>query len=115
MSDAFHADCPARAVLDHVTSRWAVLVLTAMVDGPLRFYELRDKVEKVSEKMLSQTLRTLMQDGFVAREVAPTSPPAVSYALTPLGVGITEPLRALTDWIRDHADAIFDARASSSG
>ena len=72
-------------------------------------------MEKVSEKMLSQTLRTLTQDGFVAREVAPTAPPAVSYSLTPLGVGITEPLRALTDWIREHADAILDAQAATAG
>ncbi|MEU7839149.1 MULTISPECIES: helix-turn-helix domain-containing protein [unclassified Nonomuraea] len=112
MSDAFHRDCPARMVLDHVTSRWGVLVLTAMRERPLRFYELRAKIEGISEKMLSQTLRTLVRDGFVLRTVTPSTPPQVSYALTDLGQGITEPLQALSDWIRDHASAILAAQAA---
>ncbi|WP_432971200.1 winged helix-turn-helix transcriptional regulator [Dactylosporangium sp. CA-233914] len=110
MRDAFHRDCPARVVLDHVASRWAVLVLTALRDGPLRFYELRTRIEGISEKMLSQTLRTLVGDGFVARTVVPATPPQVSYDLTPLGAGITESLRALFDWIRDHAEDILAAQ-----
>ncbi|MEU6787794.1 helix-turn-helix domain-containing protein [Nonomuraea angiospora] len=111
MSDAFHRDCPARMVLDHVTSRWAVLVLTAIRGGPLRFHELRTKIEGISEKMLSQTLRTLVRDGFVRRTVTHTTPPQVSYGLTTLGEGITEPLQALSDWIRDHAGDILTAQA----
>ncbi|MEV4362778.1 winged helix-turn-helix transcriptional regulator [Nonomuraea sp. NPDC004186] len=111
MSDAFHRDCPARMVLDHVTSRWAVLVLTAVRGGPLRFHELRTKIEGISEKMLSQTLRTLVRDGFVRRTVTPTTPPQVSYGLTALGEGITEPLQTLSDWIRDHAGDILAAQA----
>lgn len=112
MSDAFHRDCPARMVLDHVTGRWGVLVLTAMREGPLRFYELRVKIEGISEKMLSQTLRTLVRDGFVLRTVTPSTPPQVSYGLTALGHGITEPLQALSEWIRDHADGILAAQAA---
>ncbi|MGK5557389.1 winged helix-turn-helix transcriptional regulator [Actinomadura kijaniata] len=112
MDDVFRQDCPARMVLDHVTGRWGVLVLTALRDGDLRFSELRAKVEGVSEKMLSQTLRTLVRDGLVARTVEPTVPPRVSYGLTPLGVGITEPLQALTGWIRRHAGEIIEAQTS---
>ncbi|MFI7132753.1 winged helix-turn-helix transcriptional regulator [Nonomuraea sp. NPDC050153] len=112
MGDAFHRDCPARMVLDHVAGRWAVLVLTALRDGPLRFHELRKKIEGVSEKMLSQTLRTLVRDGFVRRTVTPSTPPQVSYALTGLGEGVTESLRSLFDWVRDHAGDILAAQNS---
>ncbi|OPG08162.1 MULTISPECIES: winged helix-turn-helix transcriptional regulator [Microbispora] len=112
MSDEFHSGCAARMVLEHVTSRWGVLVLSALSGGPLRFFELREKIEGISEKMLSQTLRTLAQDGLVHRTVVPSAPPQVSYRLTPLGAGISEPLRGLTAWIRDHADAIVAARAA---
>ncbi|MET7640202.1 helix-turn-helix domain-containing protein [Streptomyces sp. NPDC005438] len=110
MGDTAHADCPARGVLDHVTSRWGVAVLGALRDGPLRFHQLRDRVGRVSEKMLSQTLRTLVADGLVLRTVEPTSPPAVSYALTELGEGVSVPLGALSDWLRRHAPAIEEAR-----
>lgn len=110
MDDVFRRDCPARVVLDHVTRRWGILVLTALDSSDLRFYELRDRIEGVSEKMLSQTLRTLVRDGLVLRTVEPTVPPSVTYALTPLGRGITAPLRGLTGWIRDHAAEIIAAQ-----
>ncbi|MFF0523155.1 winged helix-turn-helix transcriptional regulator [Actinomadura nitritigenes] len=110
MDDVFRRDCPARVVLDHVTRRWGILVLTALDSSDLRFYELRDRIEGVSEKMLSQTLRTLVRDGLVLRTVEPTVPPSVTYALTPLGRGITVPLRGLTGWIREHAAEIITAQ-----
>ncbi|MEU6798877.1 helix-turn-helix domain-containing protein [Nonomuraea wenchangensis] len=99
-------------VLDHVSGRWAVLVLTALRDGPQRFHELRAEVEGVSEKMLSQTLRTLVRDGFVHRTVKPSTPPQVSYALTGLGGGVTGAVQPLFDWVRDHADDILAAQAA---
>ncbi|WP_250284976.1 MULTISPECIES: winged helix-turn-helix transcriptional regulator [unclassified Frankia] len=108
--DAFRSDCPARVVLDHVTSRWGVLVLTGLATGPLRFHELRTKIEGISEKMLSQTLRTLVRDGLVERAVEPSSPPRVSYSLTPLGEGLTQPLQHLFIWIRDHARLVSAAQ-----
>jgi DNA-binding HxlR family transcriptional regulator len=110
MDDVFRRDCPARVVLDHVTRRWGILVLTALDSSDLRFYELRDRIEGVSEKMLSQTLRTLVRDGLVLRTVEPTVPPSVTYSLTPLGRGITTPLRGLTTWIRAHAAEIITAQ-----
>jgi DNA-binding HxlR family transcriptional regulator len=99
-------------VLDHVSARWGVLVLTALLVGDLRFYQLRDRIEGVSEKMLAQTLRTLVRDGLVQREVEPVTPPQVSYRLTALGEGITARLGGLTDWIRDNAAAILAAQAA---
>ncbi|SBW28836.1 HxlR family transcriptional regulator [Candidatus Protofrankia californiensis] len=108
--DAFHSGCPARTVLDHVTSRWGVLVLTGLGAGPLRFYELQTKIEGISEKMLSQTLRTLVRDGLIERTVEPSSPPKVSYSLTSLGEGLAQPLQQLFDWIRDHALTVSAAQ-----
>ncbi len=108
MSDAFHSECPARMVLDHIGSRWGVLVLTALCSGPVRFFALRDRIEGISEKMLSQTLRTLVRDGLVYREVEPSSPPRVSYGLTPLGGGLAEHLQQLFDWMRVNAGQVVD-------
>jgi DNA-binding HxlR family transcriptional regulator len=115
VGDVFHNDCPARMVLDHVTGRWGVLILTSLRDGDLRFYQLREKVEGISEKMLSQTLRTLQRDGLVHRAVEPATPPRVSYGLTALGRGVTAPLDALTAWIRTNARHILAAQESYDG
>ncbi len=83
--DLYAPACPSRGVLDHVTSRWGVLVLVALLEGTHRFSELRRKVAGVSEKMLAQTLQALEEDGFVLREVYPVIPPRVDYSLTPMG------------------------------
>jgi DNA-binding HxlR family transcriptional regulator len=99
-------DCPARVVLDHVTSRWGVWVLLALRGRALRFHELRRSIDGISEKMLSQTLRTLVRDGLLWRDVEPSTPPKVSYGLTPLGQGTSVPLAELFCWIRDHAGGI---------
>lgn len=93
--DVFHTDCPARGVVDHVTSRWGIWVLISLQQGDLRFYELRDQIEGVSEKMLSQSLRALVQDGLVWRRVEPTTPPQVTYGLTEFGRELGEPLEEL--------------------
>jgi DNA-binding HxlR family transcriptional regulator len=109
-SDVFHSDCPARTVLDHVTSRWGVWVLMALREKDLRFYELRERIEGVSEKMLSQTLRTLVRDGLLWRAVEPSTPPRVTYGLTPLGRGTSEPLASMFGWIREHAVDILSTQ-----
>lgn len=75
--------CPSRLVLEHVTSRWGVLVLAALLERSYRFSELRREIGGVSEKMLAQTLQTLERDGFVHRDAKPVIPPRVDYSLTP--------------------------------
>ncbi|MET9837093.1 MULTISPECIES: winged helix-turn-helix transcriptional regulator [Streptomyces] len=97
--DVFHTDCPARNVVDHVTSRWGIWVLISLRSNDLRFYELRESIHGISEKMLAQTLRTLVQDGLVWREVEPTTPPQVTYGLTEFGRELGEPLTELFDRI----------------
>lgn len=111
--DVFDTDCPARSILDHVTSRWGVLVLAALAEREMRFSELRRRIGGVSEKMLSQTLRTLEADRFVAREVTPSTPPQVSYRLTELGQELSERVVALVSWIDDHVPAIAGGAPAS--
>ncbi|AGL16202.1 helix-turn-helix domain-containing protein [Actinoplanes sp. N902-109] len=97
--EIFHSDCPARKTIDRVTSRWGVWVLIALRGSDLRFFELRDSIRGVSEKMLSQTLRGLTEDGLVWRQVEPTTPPSVTYGLTVAGFDVAEPLTDLLDRI----------------
>jgi DNA-binding HxlR family transcriptional regulator len=108
--DLYEVQCPSRGVLEHVTSRWGVLVLVALVDGTHRFSELRRKVAGVSEKMLAQTLHQLEEDGFVLREVYPVIPPRVDYSLTPLGEEVADQVEGLTDWIEENLPRILEAR-----
>jgi len=100
------AACPSRIVLDHVTSKWGVLLLVALSERTMRWGELRRIVEGISEKMLAQTLRTLEADGIVHREVTPSIPPRVDYSLTPRGTELVARLLPLMEWIVDNADEI---------
>ncbi|MEV4622344.1 helix-turn-helix domain-containing protein [Asanoa sp. NPDC049573] len=106
------ADCPSRGVLEHVTSRWGVLVLAALLDRPHRFSELRREVGGVSEKMLAQTLQTLERDGFVDRDAKPVIPPRVDYSLTPVGREVAEQVWTLTRWVESKLDDVFAARSA---
>jgi DNA-binding HxlR family transcriptional regulator len=109
----FTHGCPTREVLDHVMSKWAPLVLAALGDGePLRWSELRRRADRISEKMLAQTLRTLEADGIVHREVTGSVPPRVDYSLTGRGSELVARLLPLMEWIVDNADQIV-ARPSS--
>jgi DNA-binding HxlR family transcriptional regulator len=100
------ANCPTRTVLDHVTSKWGVLVLVALSQETLRWGELRRTIEGISEKMLASTLRTLEADGFVHREAQATIPPRVDYSLTDRGHELAQRLLPLMDWIADNAGEI---------
>ncbi|GAB3654871.1 hypothetical protein GCM10028833_29000 [Glycomyces tarimensis] len=93
-------------MLDHITSRWGIWVLLALRERELRFFELRERIEGISEKMLSQTLRTLVRDGLVWREVEPSVPPKVTYGLNEVGRGTADRLVDMFDWIRGNADQI---------
>ncbi|MDC6383129.1 helix-turn-helix transcriptional regulator [Pseudomonas sp. 15A4] len=103
-------DCPSREILNHVCSRWGVLVLVVLLDGMHRFSELRRKIGGVSEKMLSQTLQSLEQDGFVDRKALPVVPPHVEYRLTPMGEEVALQMDGLTTWIEENLPRILAAR-----
>jgi DNA-binding HxlR family transcriptional regulator len=98
------------ALLSRVGDKWTVLLVGSLGAGPVRFNALRRSIGDISQKMLSTTLRNLERDGFVTRTVTPTNPPQVEYALTDLGVGLLEPVRALAEWTLANADRIEAAR-----
>ncbi|MGD0555572.1 MAG: helix-turn-helix domain-containing protein [Streptosporangiaceae bacterium] len=101
----FSPDCPTRVLLDHITSRWGVLILVALSTGTMRWGELRRWAGGISEKMLAQTLRTLEADGLVLREQRPVIPPHVDYSLTDRGRELSALLLPLMHWIIANAPA----------
>jgi DNA-binding HxlR family transcriptional regulator len=108
--DVLSAACPTRQVINRVGDRWSLLVLSALENGTLRFQQLRRAVDGVSQKMLTQTLRTLERDGLVTRTVYASVPPKVEYTLTPLGEGLSEPVASIRSWAYEHMDQIERAR-----
>lgn len=103
------AECPSRSILNHVTSRWGVLVLFVLSDGTHRFSQLRRKIGGVSERMLAQTLQALEADGFVSRKALPVVPLHVEYSLTPLGQELAPKVIGLIDWIETNLHQIISA------
>ena len=119
-TDVYAPGCPSRGVLEHVTSRWGVLVLIELLERPYRFSELRRAIGRVSEKMLTQTLQTLERDGLVHRDAKPVIPPRVDYSLTDLGREAAQQVRALALWTSERmadvekARDVYDARKAES-
>ncbi|MHC6594996.1 winged helix-turn-helix transcriptional regulator [Arthrobacter sp. C152] len=103
----FPAGCPSRTVLDHITSKWGVLVLVALSEGEQRWSDLRRRAEGISEKMLAQTLKTLERDGLVRRSAQPVIPPRVDYSLTDRGYELSALLVPLVAWAFDNAGDIL--------
>lgn len=114
----YAADCPTRKVLDRIADKWTVLVLVLLEAGPMRFNRLRREIDGISQKMLSQTLKSLERDGLVDRTAFATVPVTVEYALTPLGHTLTRTLSGLQTWAEGHIAEIakaqrrYDARAT---
>jgi DNA-binding HxlR family transcriptional regulator len=108
--DLFDPACPTRVVLDRIGDKWTVLVIGALIDGPLRFTQVRQRVGGVAPKVLTQTLRAMERDGLLTRTVYAQVPPRVDYALTELGISLAEPLAVLTDWAEAHVGQIVASR-----
>jgi DNA-binding HxlR family transcriptional regulator len=113
--DVLQHDCPSRTILQHLTSRWGVLVMLALIPGPRRFSALRRRIAGVSERMLAQTLQQLEADGMVWRHAHDVVPPHVDYGLTPLGAQAAGHLLALAGWIEDSLpDILAGARGRAA-
>ncbi|WP_245159317.1 winged helix-turn-helix transcriptional regulator [Brevundimonas intermedia] len=97
-------------VLARVGDKWTVLVVMMLAAGPMRFNALKRRIGKVSQRMLTLTLRGLERDGLVSRTVFPTVPPRVDYELTPLGRSLQTPVVALGEWAFANLDAMNEAR-----
>lgn len=117
--DVFKADCQSRLLLDQIADKWSVLILAAICAGPLRFNAIKRRLEGVTQKSLTQSLRRLERNGIIARRVIPGSPVAVEYRITPLGRSLEQVFLALNLWTFDHlvdverARQAFDERAGS--
>ena len=110
--DVFLAECPSRQLLDRLSDKWVTLVLVALEEGPRRYSQLSRTIAGVSQKMLTQTLRTLERDGLLTRTVTPSVPVTVTYELTELGSSLQRVIHGLKDWAESHMAQVQEARAS---
>jgi len=110
--DVYEDACPTRLVLDRLADKWSLLILDRLHDGPMRFNALKRDIKRVTQKVLTQTLRKLERDGLVARSVFATVPVTVEYALTPLGHTLTDTVASLTHWAEHNMDAVLAAQAA---
>lgn len=100
-------NCPSRTILNHLTSRWGVLVMIVLLTGTKRFSEMRREIEGVSERMLSETLKQLEADGMLIRHSYNTVPPHTDYTLTAHGIQAAEKIRHLVDWLENNLNDIL--------
>src|SRR5260370_34906222 len=98
VANAYSADCPTRQILDRIGDKWAVLILLLVRDEPMRFNQLRRAIEGVSQKMLSQVLKSLERAGLIRRRAIAPVPVTVEYSLTPLGLTLASAVDPLRDW-----------------
>ncbi|MDR0225516.1 MAG: helix-turn-helix transcriptional regulator [Burkholderiaceae bacterium] len=110
--DVYQDRCPTRLVLERLADKWALLVLDRLEDGPARFSLLKRDIRRITQKVLTQTLRRLERDGLIARAVSATTPVTVEYSLTDLGRTLTETVSALTHWAERHMDSVHAAQAA---
>ncbi|WP_425458480.1 winged helix-turn-helix transcriptional regulator [Amycolatopsis rhizosphaerae] len=108
--DVTYAQAVARQMFDRIADKWALLVVYRLGEGRLRFSELHSRIEGISHKMLTQTLRGLERDGVLTRHVFPTSPPSVEYALTEPGRELLEAVSVICRWTERHLPHIESAR-----
>ena len=110
--NVYSATCPTRQVLDLIADKWAVLVIGVLEDSPQRFSRIQRQIDGISQKMLTQTLRSLERDGLVSRTVYAEVPPRVEYALTPLGETLCDPIAAIIGWAEGHIAEVTQAQIS---
>lgn len=110
--NVYAKDCASRQVLDRIGDTWSVLVVATLADGLRRYTELAQRIQGVTPKMLTQTLRALERDGLVTRTVHAVVPPRVDYALTPLGFSLLGLVKALEDWAETHIEDVLEARTA---
>ena len=108
--NAYAAACPTRQILDRVGDKWAVLILLLLRDEPLRFNQLRRAIEGISQKMLSQVLKSLERDGLVKRSAIATVPVTVEYSITPLGKTLAAAVDPLRDWAERNLKEVLAAQ-----
>src|ERR1700756_1045215 len=108
--DVYSADCPTRQILDRVGDKWAVLILLLLREEPMRFNQLRRAIEGISQKMLSQVLKSLERDGLIKRRAIATVPVTVEYSITQLGLTLAAAVDPLRDWAEENLKDVLAAQ-----
>lgn len=108
--DVYAADCPTRRILDRVGDKWAVLILLLLREEPMRFNQLRRAIEGISQKMLSQVLKSLERDGLIRRRAIATVPVTVEYSITQLGTTLAAAVDPLRDWAEQNLKDVLAAQ-----
>ncbi|WP_341207484.1 helix-turn-helix domain-containing protein [uncultured Sphingomonas sp.] len=109
--DAYARDCPTRQLLDRIGDKWSVLILLLLGEEEMRFSRLKQRIDGISQKMLSHTLRSLERDGLLTRHPVATVPVTVSYRITPLGRDLLGALRMMIDWAETRMSEVAAAQA----
>lgn len=109
--ELFTLDCPTQQILDLIADKWSVVILYCLAYRPRRYNEIQRRIEGISQKVLTQSLRKLERYGLVHRQVLSEHPPtSVQYQLTPLGETLIEPLLEIANWSRQHFSEVVGAR-----
>ncbi|MHA2789852.1 winged helix-turn-helix transcriptional regulator [Corynebacterium sp. S7] len=106
----FSRDCASRGLLNSIGDKWAILILASLADGALRFGDLEQAVDGISQKMLAQRLSGMVADGLVARSEYKEVPPRVEYELTELGRSALPAVQGLIDWTVEHMTQVYETR-----
>ena len=106
----YNGECPTRQALDRIADKWSVLIIGLLEEKPKRFSDLQRAIGGISQKMLTQTLRSLERDGLVTRTIYAEVPPRVEYALTPLGKTLCAPIRAIREWAETNIEQVSAAQ-----
>ena len=112
--NVLNQSCESRQALERIADKWTCLIVYALLDRPRRHGELKRMIEGISQKMLTQTLRSMEADGLVKRTVIDVIPPHVEYGLTPLGQTLADPLVAICQWAMDHLPEMQTAREANA-
>ena len=113
-ANVYSSACPSRAVLELISGKWTLLIVPLLAKGPERNNELLRKIDGISQKMLSQTLRELETHGLVQRIDHRTVPPHVEYRLTDLGRSLSRALEPVDRWAEQHLDAVLKAKQTNA-
>ena len=108
--NSYAGTCPTRLILDRIADKWAVLLLGLLAKGPRRFNQLRREIEGISQKMLSQSLKSLERDGLISRKATATVPVTVEYTITPLGGTLAATVDTLRVWAETHIEQVLTAQ-----
>ena len=113
--NAYLAECPSHNLLAQISSKWITLLLSALASGPMRYSDLSRAIPSVSQKMLTQSLRTMERDGLLTRTVTAAVPVRVDYELTALGRSLHILMIQVKDWAESNMDNVYDARREYDG